>query len=756
MEYELPIQGRTTYFQARLSPLGPERVIALARDITSVKNAERRLAQSEAKYRSLFFLAPTPYLILKEGRYVDCNQAALNLLGCNREELLGKNPAMISPETQPNGRSSEGYSQEFIAQALEHGSSTFEWVHSRLNGARVLMQVHLSLIDYEGTPALLDSWHDITQQREQELEVRRLSQAIEQSPVALVVTDLDGVIQHVSQAFTSITGYTAHEAVGQSTRMLKSGLTSPEVYAGLWKTLKGGNTWRGEWINRKKNGELYPERASISPICDDYGHIVNYLAIKEDLTLQKKAEEDRIARIAAESANHAKSAFLSNMSHEIRTPLNAILGFSQILGRDSALNEQQKEQVQIIARSGHYLLQLINSILDLSKIEAGQTSLENKPFNLHELLDDLDRLFTLQARGKGLELRMEKSPGLPVCLIADGGKLRQVLVNLLGNACKFTAKGHIQVRADLGCVDANPQLNIEVEDSGPGIPPEDLETIFESFQQSALGRETGGTGLGLTISRNLIRLMGGEIEARNLPQGGCLFSLHLPVALPSRTLQVAACPKGPRLLWSAQGREIRVLVVDDHENNRLLLKELLVPLGLKVQEAVDGYQALDIARTWLPQLILLDLRMPGMNGYHCANLLRAEPALAHTLIFAITASAFADEEEAVYKAGFDEYVRKPFDQEEFLTLVAQRLELETLEESCDLPPEPLDFGDLSLVPESMRKALMLCVEEGDMKKMHELLPGLESFDAKAVRMLKTLANAYDYERLLALLEKKED
>ncbi len=382
MEYELPIRGRTTYFQARLSRLGPERVIALARDITSVKNAERRLAQSEAKYRSLFFQAPTPYLIFREGHFEDCNQAALNLMGCSREELLGKTPAMISPESQPNGRPSEEYSQEIIVQAFEHGSSSFEWLYRRSDGSRFLVQVHLTLIDYEGTPALLNSWHDITLQREQELQVRRLSLAIEQSPIALVITDLNGVIQHVSQAFTRITGYTAHEAVGQSTRMLKSGLTSPEVYANLWKTLREGQTWRGEWINRKKNGELYPERAAISPICDDYGHIVNYLAIKEDISLQKKAEEDRIARKAAESANHAKSAFLSNMSHEIRTPLNAILGFSQILGRDAALSEQQKEQVQIIARSGHYLLQLINSILDFSKIEAGQTSLERDHFRV--------------------------------------------------------------------------------------------------------------------------------------------------------------------------------------------------------------------------------------------------------------------------------------------------------------------------------------------------------------------------------------
>ncbi|MBE2222222.1 MAG: response regulator [Anaerolineae bacterium] len=399
-----------------------------------------------------------------------------------------------------------------------------------------------------------------------------------------------------------------------------------------------------------------------------------------EVLVAKRTEELAEAKDAAESANRAKSAFLANMSHELRTPLNAILGFAQLMERDADITPGQRENLGIISKSGEHLLALINDVLELSKIEAGRTTLIPTTFDLYDVVHSLIDMFRITAENKGLSLQVEMDEDLPQYIVTDEQKLRQVLTNLLSNAIKFTLAGHIilQVRLDAR-KDTSAAVYFAVTDTGPGVAFEEQSGLFDPFVQSRSGVKTiEGTGLGLPISRQFVLLMGGDLRMESRLGVGTTFEFVIQVAVSEPTAVILEEPIR-RVTGIAPGQpEYRILIVEDKEYSRLLLRQLLETVGFLVDEAENGREAVQKFKEQPPHFIWMDMRMPVMNGYEATRQIRSLPHGKETYVLALTASAFEEERLNVLAAGCDDFVRKPFRESEIFERMTAYLGVEFL------------------------------------------------------------------------------
>ena len=458
----------------------------------------------------------------------------------------------------------------------------------------------------------------------------------------------------------------------------------------------------------------------------------------------------------ANAANQAKSEFLANMSHEIRTPLNAIVGFAQILENDPSLGPRQTEQAHTIAGSSRHLLDLVNDLLDMSKIEAGRLSLAPSAFILGDLLDEIESTFGARAEEKNLRFSLDRSDSLPVAISADMAKLRQIWSNLLGNAVKFTRSGRVVARIRAESVPSDPEsvlLVAEVEDTGPGIPLDDLPNIFDAFRQSAAGRDAGGTGLGLAITDRLLSLMGGSIDVESMPGIGCRFRFRVPVRR-ADDADAQASSRSLRVNHLAPGQpSVRGLAVDDQKANRFLLRDLLEPAGFEVRLAANGPDAISIFSEWRPHVVLMDLRMPGMDGYETMRRIKSLPEGRDVPIVAVTASVFGDDSGQIRSSGAAAVVRKPFQADDVFGALQSILNLRFVyhrESPASAAPAPLP-DDLARIPDALRLDMAHAVESGDMDRLRGAIDRLAPDYPALALALGYLARQYDYETIARLL-----
>jgi PAS domain S-box-containing protein len=699
-----------------------ELMLRVMNQVRIKKNADlarEYLQRSEARFGQLLQATDQGIFSTDSNGYCTfINRSGLDMLGFKLEECLGKHVRDFIQHCHLEDMTHRVDDFQ-IFQSL--GRNRQNWKDSEILWRKdgTCFPADFSLNPFFENDTVCGSvitFSDITARKQFEEERLKLSRAVEQCPVSIVITDVKGLIEFVNPKFTELTGYTAEDVAGQTPRLFKSGETPPETYEQLWSTISKGTTWAGELLNKSKDGKLFWESATISAIRDHNGAIIHYLAVKEDITEKKNMlVQLTTAKEQAEAASQAKSSFLATMSHEIRTPMNGVIGMTGML-LETKLTQEQREFTEIVRRSGENLLTIINEILDFSKIEAGKLDLEILDFDLRVALEDTAEMLALRANDAGLELICRIDPAVPSHLKGDPGRLRQIVINLVGNAIKFTQKGEVVINATLQSEqDGWATILFEVMDTGIGIPESRLAAIFDPFTQAdgSTTRKFGGTGLGLAICKQLTMLMNGEIGIRSTEGVGSVF--WFMVSFEKQATQAAGIQKNEPAVSRAALAASRILVVDDNSTNRKLMNTLLKYWGLRHELAASGRDGLTMLRAAVQandpfNIALLDQEMPDMDGMELGRLIKADPLLASTLMIMVTSLARRGDAAVLEEIGFAGYLPKPVRQAQLYGCLELVLARNTAAQD-DEAPQPQGIVTRHTIAESSRQGVRILLAE---------------------------------------------
>jgi len=720
------------------------------------------------------------YLLDINRRLVRANQAFYRFIHSTPEQALGRHIVeLVHPQGEeipcPVCRAQEERRDALITLEADHPDNP--------TGLPIEVRVKM-LCDAAGHPTgILMGIHDLSYARKLDAELRETNQRLQLTQFgidhvsdAVYLIDPDARFRYVNDEACRRHGLTRQE-------LLREGVyhIDPNYPMQRWPShfaevrARGAMTF--ETLHRRGDGALFPVEMSVNYFSFAEGEYL--LGVARDIGERKRIEAElrqhrdhledlvrtRTAELAAaketaEAANRAKSVFLANMSHELRTPMNAILGFAQLMQRDPSLSDEQRENLATINRSGEHLLALINDVLEISRIETGRSERLDRPFDLDDLLTGVEEMMRVRADAKGIRLRLQRGDGLPAQVLGDEHKLRQVLINLLGNAVKFTEEGQITLRVAPAAGEA--RVNFAVEDTGVGIAPEDQIRIFEPFAQAEVGIRSGeGTGLGLAISREFIRLLGGELTLESEVGRGSRFAFRIPLPAVAAETQAKA-RNGRRVVGLAEGEPAyRILIAEDRLDNRLLLRRLLEQVGFQVREAVNGAEAVAEFQQWHPHLIWMDMRMPVLDGYEATRRIKTDPAGRQTRVIALTASAFEEDRASVLAAGCDGFVRKPLQEAEIFAEMQSTLgvryryaEAQPLAGATAGIAPALAEDALATLSADQRAALREAALTLDAKRLARLIEELRPVAPALADTLRLWADGFRFDLILTALEGK--
>ncbi len=641
------------------------------------------LLKSEAKFKQVLESAPDGIVVIDNKRKMQMvNVQTEKLFGYTREEMIGKEVEMLLPDRFREAHFA--HEREFIAdqktRLMGVGKELFGKRKDESEFAIEISLVPLQSDNEKETITVLATIRDITEIKRIAKEISDYKNTLDEFAI-VAITDQKGIINYVNDNFCKISKYNSEELIGQDHRIINSGYHSKDFIRGIWTTIANGKIWIGELKNKAKDGTIYWVDTTIVPFLDGYGKPFKYVAVRTDITNQKRISEELkeakvVAELAtilaedekakAESALQSKQQFLANMSHESRTPMNAILGFTKIILKTD-LEPKQKEYLDAIKISSDGLLVLINDILDLAKVDAGKMTFEQTPFKMELSITTMFQVFDIKIQEKNLELVVEYDKKIPEALLGDAMRLHQILLNLLSNALKFTEKGKITVAVRLVNEDKEKAIiEFAITDTGTGIPADKFESIFENFQQatSSTSRIFGGTGLGLAICKQLVEKQGGTISVKSKIDEGSTFSFILSFKKTNRLSEIEII----EVELEREIKNIKILVVEDVKLNQLLMRTILEDFKFEYDIADNGKIAIEKMQTETYDLILMDLQMPEMNGFEATEYIRNTLHLKIPII-ALTADVTTVVVEKCKAVGMNDYVSKPLDERVLYTKI---------------------------------------------------------------------------------------